>query len=91
MRDPPSWAVTDDQLHAMWLRGASVAAIARQALRSTTSVRSRLKRLRAKEGEERWPVRQEPRPLPGHGVGRKGYQRKRAGPTTLPPLPSLER
>lgn len=81
--------MTDDELHTLWLRGVSVEAIARQALRSSTSVRSRIKRLRAKEGQERWPIRMDTQHAKGSGEGR--YQKKRAGTTTLPPLPSLER
>lgn len=79
--------MTDDQLHALWLRGASVAAIAKQASCSGTAIKSRLVRLRRKEGEQRWPIHAATQHA--KGSGNVWHKRKRASTSTLPPLPSL--
>lgn len=78
--------MTDDQLNRLWLRGVSVEAIARECRKSHSSIRARIKRLRAKDPEA-WPRREAV--IHPKGSGKPKYQRKRAGPTTLPPLDSL--
>lgn len=85
----PLWGeMTDDELHALWLAGHPVEAIAQHASRSRAAIRGRIKRLRAKDPEA-WPIRTETQHAKGSGAGR--YQKKRVGASTLPPLPSLTR
>lgn len=79
--------MTDDQLHHLWHRGISVEQIAKQACLSRSSIRSRIKRLRAKDPTA-WPTRDAT--IHPKGSGRPKYQKKRAPRLTLAPLESLK-
>jgi hypothetical protein len=79
--------MTDNELHAMWIEGYSVGRIAIRARTTIGAMSGRIRRLRRREGLERWPMRffvsvERPHPKP--------RPPERAGKTTLPPLRSLE-
>jgi hypothetical protein len=78
--------MTDDELHAAWIAGHSVTAIATRAETTPAALANRVRRLRRKEGLERWPY---------HGLPNKlrtrdpdPPKRLKRGSSTLPPLPS---
>lgn len=77
--------MSDDELRAMWVYGASLKAMSEASGRNKVNLQSHIRRLRHREGEQRWPKRGgaalvNPPPKP---------QVKRAGASTLPPLASL--
>jgi len=79
--------MTDAEMHARWLAGVSVKDMAQEANVSLSTIDSRIKRRRARDGEAAWPrrpsiaaPRRAPRPM---------ARRYAAGEPTLPPLPSL--
>lgn len=77
--------MTDDDLRAMWVYGASLKAMSEASGRNKVNLQSHIRRLRHREGEERWPKR-------GSGpIEAKPPQSRpqRAGASTLPPLASL--
>lgn len=75
----------DNELHRAWLEGQSLTAIARAHKTSRSTLSVRVQRLRMREGEERWPHR-----APAIHAATKPTSVKRAGVSTLPPLPSLQ-
>ena len=84
--------MTNEQLQRRWIAGESLDTIADDDGRSTRgSIASRIRRLRAKEGVERWPHREypiHPRAADAPPDPPK-VPRFRSGGSTLPPLPSL--
>jgi hypothetical protein len=80
--------VTDDELRRLWNAGLSINTIAARSGVTRGSMANRIRRLRRKEGMERWPYRDNPI-VPGTSAPR-ARRPIRAGVSTLPPLPSLE-
>lgn len=77
--------MTDDELQVMWAAGAPLSAMVRATGRNKMNLTSHIRRLRHREGEQRWPKRGGPalvKPAPRQQV-------KRAGASTLLPLASL--
>jgi len=83
--------LTEEELRQLWLAGTGEAEMCRQTGMTGDGLRGKIARLRAKEGEERWPRRrgiiqrrqaivpsQRPAAVP------------RVGKVSLPPLPSLQ-
>ena len=77
--------MTDDELQAMWVAGASLRAMVALSGRNKVNLMSHIRRLRRREGEQRWPKRMGG-PIPPKSTP---PQAKRAGASTLPPLASL--
>jgi hypothetical protein len=81
--------MTDDELHVAWIAGQSIYAIARHARTTPATIAGRVRRLRRKEGLERWPYH--PFTLkPRRDASPDPPKRIRSGTSTLPPLASLE-
>lgn len=78
--------MTDAELQAMWVSGAKLAVMCEASGRNHVNLASHIRRLRAREGEERWPKRTSG---PIEAKPAKPPHIQRAGATTLPPLPSL--
>jgi hypothetical protein len=81
--------VTDDELHRMWIEGYSKGRIAIRAGTTIHTIAGRIRRLRRREGLDRWPKRLFVADKPAK-PGDKPRSPERAGKTTLPPLRSLD-
>jgi hypothetical protein len=77
--------MTDDELHTAWVGGVLVQTIAHDAQSTMHAIAGRVRRLRRKEGEDRWPLRASV----AQTKPNKHAHVKRAGASTLPPLGSL--
>lgn len=77
--------MTEDELHRRWMAGASYDDLAAATGATRGAMARVIRRLRTKQGAERWPMRESPiKPRPD-----KPEKPKRAGASTLPPLDSL--
>jgi len=77
------------RLNGLWLAGDSIETIGKKMGRTKNSVTGKVNRLRADEGEGKWPVRGSP--IKPAGSGKNPGRRKRPPikSSTLPPLASL--
>lgn len=77
--------MTDDELQAMWVSDAKLSDIVQATGRNPMNLTSHIRRLRDREGEQRWPKRRGAITL----NPAKRPPVPRAGASTLPPLASL--
>jgi hypothetical protein len=80
--------MTDAELHSAWLAGETVLSMAHKTGVTIDAMAARIRRLRRREGDVKWPRRDTLTSL--RASHPKEPSAKRAGVSTLPPLASLK-